>query len=380
MSCAEQTRGERGGRVVVDLAAVRANYATIAAAVAPARVGAVLKADAYGLGAGPIARALDDAGCRDVFVAFLGEALRLRPHLSAGARIHVLNGLAPGEEALCAARKIVPVLNSLAQARRWQAMARSAGGVLPAALQVDSGMSRLGMAPEEAAGLLSDPDFTQTIELSLLMTHLACADTPEDPANRRQLDRFRALADHAAPGTAVSIANSAASMLGPDFHGDLARAGLALFGAAPAPGLVGRLRPVVRLEARVIQVRSVEAGVAVGYGLTYTAARPSRLATLAVGYADGWPRRLGGRAAAWFRGVRLPIVGRVSMDSMTVDATALEAGLLEEGDHVELIGPNATVETVAEQAETIPYEMFTALGPRLRRAYADDRCGAKVQS
>lgn len=373
MSRVEQWVGAPGGRLAIDLGAVRANYERIAAAVAPARVGAVVKADAYGLGAGPIVRALADAGCRDVFVAFLGEALRLRPHMSADVRVHVLNGLAPGEEALCAARRVLPVLNSLAQARRWRDMARQVGVALPAALQVDSGMSRLGLAPKEVADLLAEPDFTDCVELTLLMTHLACADAPDDPANRGQLDRFRALADRVAPDAPVSIANSAASVLAPAFHGDLVRAGLALFGAAAAPGLVGRLRPVVRLEARVIQVRSVEAGAAVGYGLTYTAPRPSRLATLAVGYADGWPRRLGGHAAAWFQGVRLPIVGRVSMDSMTVDATALPPLALDEGDHVELIGADATVEAVATQAETIPYEILTALGPRLRRAYVEDR-------
>lgn len=371
MSCVEQWGTEAGGRIAVDLSAVRANYERLAAAVAPARVGAVVKADAYGLGAGPIVRALADAGCRDVFVAFLREALQLRAHVSAEVRIHVLNGLAPGEEDLCAARGIVPVLNSLAQARRWRDTARARGYALPAALQVDTGMSRLGMAPEEVAVLLEEPAFGEGVELSLLMTHLACADDPDHAANRRQLDRFRALADRVAPGVPISIANSAASVLPGAFHGDLVRAGLALFGAAPGPGLVGRLRPVVRLEARVIQVRSVEAGAGVGYGLTYTAPRPSRLATLAVGYADGWPRRLGGCCDAWFRGVRLPIVGRVSMDSMTLDVTALPPGALDEGDHVELIGPNATLEAVAAQAGTIPYEILTGLGPRLRRSYVE---------
>lgn len=373
----EDWMAEPGGRVIIDLDAVRANYRHIAAAVAPARVGAVLKADAYGLGAGPIVRALADAGCRDVFVAFLGEALRLRPHMSADVRVHVLNGLAPGEEALCALRRVVPVLNSLAQAQRWRALARTLGAALPAALQVDTGMSRLGLAPEEAAGLLADADFTADVELTLLMTHLACADAPDDPANRRQLDRFGAVAARA-PAIPTSIANSAACVLPPAFHGDLVRTGLALFGAAPSPRFAGRLQPVVRLEARVIQVRAVEAGAGVGYGLVHTASRPSRLATLAVGYADGWPRRLGGRAAAWFGGVRLPIVGRVSMDTMTVDATALPPGMLGEGDHVELIGPQATVEAVAEQAETIPYEIFTGLGPRLRRTHVEAHIECEV--
>lgn len=379
MSCVERWTADAGGRITIDLDAIRANYEGLATAVAPVRVGAVVKADAYGLGAAPIVRALADAGCRDVFVAFLREALQLRTQLSASVRIHVLNGLAPGEEELCAARHVVPVLNSLAQARRWRDTARSVGSALPAALQVDTGMSRLGMAPDEVVALLEGSDFTEDVELSLLMTHLACADEPDHAANRRQLDRFQALAGRVAPGAPLSIANSAASGLAPAFHGDLVRAGLALFGAAPSPGFIGRLRSVVRLEARVIQVRSVEAGTGVGYGLTYTAPRPSRLATVAVGYADGWPRRLGGRADAWFGGVRLPIVGRVSMDSMTLDATALPPGVLDEGDHVELIGPDATLEAVAAQAGTTPYEILTGLGPRLRRNYVEaDETGVQA--
>lgn len=371
MSCVGKFAGEPGGRITVDLGAVRANYLRIAAAVAPAQLAAVVKADAYGLGAAQVSRALASAGCRHFFVALLDEALQLKPHLPADARIHVLNGLAAGEEPRCAAEGIRPVLNSLPQARRWRDAARAAGAALPAAVQLDSGMSRLGMSAGEVEALLAEQDFGRLVELSLLMTHLACADVPDDPANQMQLDRFRALADRFTPRPRVSIANSAGSVLATEFHGDVVRAGLALFGAAPAPGLVGRLQPVVRLDARVIQVRSVEAGARVGYGLTYTAQEASRLATLAIGYADGWPRRLGGRAAAWFRGVRLPIVGRISMDSMTVDATALPAGLLDEGDHVELIGPNVSVESVAEQAETIPYEILARLGPRLGRVYAD---------
>lgn len=369
MSCVGKFLGAPGGRITVDLDAVRANYRRIVTGVAPAEVAAVVKADAYGLGAARVGPALADAGCRDFFVAFLDEALQLKPRLPADARLHVLNGLAAGDEPLCAAAGIRPVLNSGPQVRRWRDTARASRGPLPAALQIDTGMSRLGMAPEELAGLLAEPDLADDIEVTLLMTHLACADTPAEAANRMQLDRFRAAVGGLRPAPRLSIANSAGSVLAPEFHGDLVRAGLALFGAAPASGLAGRLRPVLRLEARVIQVRSVETGARVGYGLTHTARRAGRLATLGVGYADGWPRRLGGRAAAWFRGVRLPVVGRVSMDSMTVDVTALAPGALSEGDLVELIGPDASVEAVAGQAGTIPYELLAGLGRRLPRAY-----------
>lgn len=370
MTCVEEFTGEPGGRVVVDLAAVRANYEVIASRVAPARAGAVVKADAYGLGAKRVAPVLATAGCRDFFVALMQEALPLGPVLPADARIHVLNGLAPGDEALCAARGIRPVLNSLAQARRWRDLARASGRRLPAAVQLDSGMSRLGLAPDEVESLC-DGAFAEAVEVSLVMTHLACADTPDASANIDQLDRFQALAGRFGPGVPWSIANSGGSFMAADFHGQVVRPGLALFGADPNPAASGLLRPVVRLDARVLQVRRLEAGVGVGYGLTFRTARPSRIATLSVGYADGWPRRLGGRAAAWFEGNRLPIVGRISMDSMAIDVTDLAADALAEGGYVQLIGPDADLAAVARQAETIPYEILTGLGRRLQRVYVD---------
>jgi len=362
---------EPGGRLSIDLAAIRANYARIAASVAPARLAAVVKADAYGLGAARIAPALAEAGCRAFFVATFEEALRLQSHLPDEVSLHVLNGLAPGDEPLCALRGVRPVLNSREQALRWMEVARRAGRVLPAALQVDTGMSRLGLAPGEAVALLADADFVRAVDVTLLMTHLACADAPDAPANVAQLDRLHAVAAASGRAIPLSISASAGAALPAGFHGDLVRAGLALFGAAAAPGLKGRLSPVVRLQARVIQVRQVEAGTGVGYGLTYTAPSTRRLATLGVGYADGWPRRLGGLAAAWRDGVRLPIVGRISMDTMTIDVTDLPPGAQREGDYVDLIGPDVSVETVAEQAETIPYEILAALGARLRRDHIE---------
>lgn len=360
-----------GGRMTVDLAALRANYGRIAAQVAPARVAAVLKANAYGLGAAEAATALRAAGCRDFFVALLQEALFLKPLLGADASLYVLNGLAPGEEALCAREGIRPVLNSLGQALRWRDAARALGTPQAAAVQLDSGMSRFGLSPDEVEAIAAEPGFRAAVDVTLLMTHLACAETPEAAANRAQLDRFKALSARFGPAARLSIANSAGSFLAPEFHGDLVRSGLALFGVQPGPAATGALRPVVRLEARVGQVRTVPAGAGVGYGLTYTTTVETRLATLAMGYADGWPRRLGGRAAAWFGDARLPIVGRISMDSMTVDLTGLAPGVLVEGDYVELIGPHADLDLVADQAETIPYEILTGLGARLARRYLD---------
>lgn len=364
------SRANAGGRVTVDLAALRANYHLIAGLCAPARVAAVLKADAYGLGVGPVADTLTGAGCREVFVALFQEALDLRPRLPGHVAIYVLNGLAAGEEASCAAAGVMPVLNSLGQARRWRDTAESCGRPLPAALQLDTGMSRLGLPLDDLDALLADAAFRAAAPIALLVTHLACADEPAHPANTAQLETFRAAAARIAPAPPLSIANSAGVTLGAEFAGDVVRAGIGLFGIAAKSPLQGRLRDVATLEARVIQVRDAPAGAGVGYGLTYTTPGPRRLATLGIGYADGWPRHLGGgRATAWFGGHRLPVVGRVSMDSMTVDASAVPHHLLQEGDHVELIGSNASLEVVATAAGTIPYEILVGLGPRLQRVY-----------
>lgn len=367
-------------RLRVDLDALRANYRTIADRVAPARCGAVVKADAYGLGVAMAAPALYREGCRNFFVAQLCEAPPLARAIGADADIFVLNGLDPGSDAACADAGFLPVLNSRSQVERWRALARREGRALPAALQVDSGMSRLGLPPAEAVGLAADPAFAREVDLRLLMTHLACADEPGNPANAAQCVAFGAVRTHF-PAVPASIANSGGAFLPPDYHQDLARPGVALYGVDPGPHAEG-LRPVVRLDARVIQIRAIAAGTGVGYGLDHVAPAPQRLVTLAIGYADGWPRSLrgafGGGGAAWHQGVRLPIAGRVSMDSLTVDIGALPADALNEGDFVELLGPSQSLGDVARDAGTIAYEILTRLGARHARVYVED--GAVVRS
>ena len=336
------------------------------------QVVAVVKADAYGLGADRVAPALQAAGCLDFFVAHLSEALALKAPLARNARIYVLNGLQPGAEAACAEAGVIPVINSLEQARLWRALAERLGRPLPIALQVDSGMSRLGLSPADIDRLVADPSFFERAPLALLMSHLACADEPDSPANPQQLAAFEAAAAKL-PAARRSLANSGGVFLQAGFHGDLARPGVALYGAAPNTDRPNPMAPVVGLTARVIQVRDVAAGQAVGYGLTYARETPGRIATIAVGYADGWPRSLSNRGAAFHRGVRLPIAGRVSMDSLGLDVTALaDHGLsLRLGDEVELIGPHQTLEDVAQQAGTIPYEILTSLGRRYHRTYLE---------
>ncbi len=349
-------------RLTIDLAALADNYRLIATRAAPAAAGGVVKADGYGLGATVVAQALTDAGCRDFFVATLDEAIALKPTLAAAARLFVLNGLVPGAEAAAVAADVVPVLNSTDQVARWAAAAPGR----PAALQVDSGMSRLGFAPAEALALAADPARMAPLRLVLLMSHLAMADDPAAPANAAQAERFDRIAA-AFPGVARSLANSGGVWLGGMAH-DLVRPGIALYGGAPQAGS-NPMRPVVSLHARIVQVRDVPAGTGVGYGLEWTAPAPARIATIGVGYADGWPRSLGNRGAVWIGGRPAPIVGRVSMDSMTIDVTDVDDAALA-GDHpVELIGPHRSIDDVAGDAGTIAYEILTRLGPRYARRY-----------
>ncbi len=357
--------GSSGGVLTVDLGAIQRNYRRLVAQAGGAAVAGVVKADAYGLGVERVAPALLEAGCRTFFVAHLTEALALRPLLPDGAELFVLNGLLPGDERLCAESGIRPVLNSLEQVAAWSALGLSLGRRLPAAIQVDSGMSRVGLAPQEVEALASDPARLAGVETVLVMSHLACADEPDHPANAAQLAAFETLAARL-PAARRSLANSAGLFLDARFRFDLARPGIALYGGAPNAVRPNPMEPVVRLEARVIQTREVPARAGIGYGFSVVADRPMRLATLSVGYADGWLRSASNRGAVAFQGRRLPIVGRVSMDSIIVEAG--EAALAP-GDLVDLIGPEASLDAAAEAAGTISYEILTALGHRYERRY-----------
>jgi len=352
-------------RLIVDCDAIAANYRRLVKCVAPAKCGAVIKANAYGLGVAEVAAALRQAGCRIFFVARLGEAIQLRRMTGSGCDIIILNGLDPGSEAACADAGFIPALNSASQLAAWQTHARSAARPLPAALQVDTGMSRLGLSHDAALEAANDPALAQELDLQLLMTHLACGDKPASGENEKQLRRFEGIAAHF-PAVPKSISNSAGAFFPRTFHRDVVRAGVALFGVAPLAEVLS-LQSVVRLDARILQIRTIEAGTGVGYGLDHVASSSQRLATIAMGYADGWPRSLGGKGAAWHEGVRLPIVGRISMDSLTIDISALAEDCLSEGHFVELLGPSQSLADVASDAGTIAYEILTGLGLRHAR-------------
>lgn len=345
-------------RLDIDLAAVVANWRTLAARHAGATAG-VVKADAYGLGAARVAPALAAAGCRHFFVAHLAEAIALRP-LIGDAFLAVLNGPVPGAEPAYRAHAITPVLGDLASLARW----RDSGGG-PAILHVDTGMSRLGLDEADWSALQATPSLRDGVPLAYVMTHLVSSEDPADPINETQQSRFAAIAA-ALPGVPTSFANSSGLFLD-GCASDLARPGAALYGINPTPSAPNPMRPTVRLRARVLQIRAIPPGEPVGYNATWRATRPTRIATAGIGYADGYPRSLSNRGAAFFDGARLPLVGRVSMDLTTFDATDVPG--LAPGDWLDLIGPDLPVDAVAEAAGTNDYEILTRLGPRYVRTY-----------
>jgi len=356
-----------GGYLTIDLGALTANYRQLSARAGQAVTGAVVKADAYGLGVIRVSAALYASGCRHFFVAQAREAFDLRPHLPADAALYVLNGLPEGSETVCADQDIIPVLNSPRQIERWAEVAKTRGVRLPAVVQFDTGMARLGLSSEETRLLAAAPDVLTPLDIRFIMSHLACADTPENPANTAQLAHMREVGA-LFPHLPVSFANSGGLFLGPAFPQHLTRPGIALYGGAPNDNGPNPMQPVISLHVAVIQTRTVPAGTQIGYGGAYTAPCDMRLATLGAGYADGLPRALSRRGAAWFGDVRLPIVGRISMDSLMLDISALPSDL-PAGSFVELIGPHQSIDTIAADAGTISYEILTALGRRYYREY-----------
>ena len=360
-----------GAVLTVDLDAITANYRLLVSRAAGAVVAGVMKADAYGLGMDRVAPALVRAGCRVFFTAHLDEGVRLRGIVPADCTIHVLHGPPPGTAADFVAHRLIPVLNDPGQVREWSALCTRLGRRLAAAVQVDSGMSRMGLSPADLAALGDPRDWLAPFDPVLLMSHLACADVPDHPMNARQRERFDAIRA-AFPSIRASLANSSAVFLGAHFHYDLVRPGAALYGINPQPGRANPLRQAVSLEARIVQVRTIGAGDAVGYGARFVADGPRRIATIGVGYADGWLRALSGRGFAYVDGVRVPIAGTVSMDSITLDVTGIPDARLAAGMTVELLGPNQHVDAVATEAGTIGYEVLTRLGGRFERRYVGE--------
>jgi alanine racemase len=352
----------RAATLDVDLAAVASNYRWFARRAGSAACAACVKADAYGLGLAPVAHTLWQAGCREYFVASVGEGAALRARLP-DALIYVLNGYLPAELTTLRAARLLPVLNDPTQVAAFE-VDFPAG--TPAALQIDSGMTRLGLDTSDLPAL--GARWRQPGAIALLLSHLACAEDPDHPLNHRQRERFAA-AWQALGRPRASLANSSGVLLGPDWHFDLVRPGAGLYGLNPQPARPNPLRPVVRLHAPVLQVRDIHEDTSVGYGASYRMRAPGRIATVACGYADGYPRAASNRGQALIDGRRVPLIGRLSMDLLMLDVSALPPGTPRPGDDVELLGADYDLDALAAAAGTIGYELLTHLGRLCRRRY-----------
>jgi alanine racemase len=359
---------EAGGILTIDLGAIAANWRVLGALAPSAECAAVVKADAYGCGIAQVVPALAAAGCRTFFVAHLDEARRVRA-AAGDAVVYVLNGLLPGSAPAYAQANLRPVIGSRAELDEWSAFRLGSGWRGEAALHFDTGMNRLGFSGDEAAALAAG--LGQDHGIALVMSHFACSEE-DHPLNALQVARFGAVRA-LFPGIAGSLANCSGIFLVPSAHHDLLRPGVALYGANPLPGRPNPMRPVVSLHGRIVQMRDIPAGATVGYSATWTARRPTRLAVVSVGYADGFLRGASASdvktgAEAIVAGRRCPLAGRVSMDLIVVDVTDADTQV-SRGDLATLLGDGIGVDDLATRAGTIGYEMLTSLGRRYRRIY-----------
>ncbi len=362
---------ETGGTLTIDLAAIEANWRALARQVLTVECGAVVKANGYGMGIEPVTATLAKAGCKTFFVADIAEARRVRSR-SSGATIYVLTGCAPESAPACVELNAKPVINSMTELAEWDAFVTARNWRGGAALQVDTGMNRLGISALEAAALAPRVQ-TENHGITLLMSHLACAEIPDHPLTASQINLFREIRA-LYRGIPASLANSSGIFLGDSALCDLVRPGAALYGVNPTPGRANPMQGVVELSGRILQVRSVAADETVGYGATWTAKRASRIVVVALGYADGLLRSASASdgkpgAAAIIAGKPCPIVGRISMDLVCIDVTDLPEGAVHRGDVATFIGADIGVDDFAAAAGTIGYEVLTRLGMRCHLIY-----------
>lgn len=361
-------------RLTIDLNALVKNWQFLKQKSGSAECSAVIKANAYGLGIEPVATALTEAGCKTFFVAMAEEGERVRA-VSPEARIFILNGIFADTMDVIAEHNLSPVLGNVDQVALWAT--RGNGGAC--ALHVDTGMNRLGMDVEEALHLSENKSMLSRLNAKVLMSHLACADDPDHDHNTLQHENFQKCTAQFG-NLEHSFSNSAATLSRPDFQYDLTRPGVALYGGEALNDVANPMQPVVTAQSRILQIRHAKAGEKVGYGAEATLIRPTKIATISGGYADGLHRALSGvgvplRAArktganVWLEGHLAPILGRVSMDLITVDVTDVPDQVLEQAKWVELFGKNIAVDDAARACGTIGYELLTSLGGRYHRKY-----------
>lgn len=346
----------------VNLAALSANYNLLKGKLNDRLCAAVVKADAYGLGVEAVSKRLWQEGCRQFFVATLEEGTELRRILP-NAIIYIFQGVLPGETKDFSAHKLIPVLNSIEQIARWQAEGKG-----DAALHIDTGMTRLGITETEALKLAADCDSVKRAGIKLIISHLACANDGDLEKSAEQLTRFEKAFRPFPQPIAACLSNSAGIFLGPQYHYDMARPGCALYGVAPIPGK-NPMQDVVTWSAPILQLRMLERNETVGYGATYAAKKGARIATVALGYADGFMRCMSNRGFAFIDGHKVPVIGRVSMDMIALDVASIPENAITTQSRAVILNHEQTVNTLANLAGTIGYEILTRIGSRVKRVY-----------
>lgn len=360
------------GTLTIDLSALRANWQTLCSTLAN-KPAAVIKADAYGLGAEVVGRTLYKAGCETFFLATLEESLQARSFLGDDATLYLLGGARPGDERACINAGLVPVLYSATAVERWATVCEALDVASPCAIKVDTGMTRMGLRMHEWDALLAHPELLKRCHPQLVMSHLACADEPDHPMNRLQLARFTEVARGARrlfPSIRASLANSSGIFLGSEWHFDLARPGASLYGFDPQAERGPSMASVVTLQLPVLQVRTLSEPASIGYGARTTLPAGRRLAVVAGGYADGLNRTIGREGGVGYLGdTQVPVVGRISMDTTIFDIT--EAALPESPEHawITVLGGRLRVADVSNRIGALGYEVLTSLGGRYRRVY-----------
>jgi len=370
------------GVITVDLDAIVANWRRLEKTAVPAECAGVIKADAYGCGIGPVARALAGAGCKTFFVATLDEARAARAALPSAA-LYVLSGFFQTSGDAFAKIDAKPVIGDLNELAEWDVFCRRSGWAGGAAIHIDTGMNRLGLTVEEAQGILPRINAGDH-GITLVMSHLACAENLNHPLNAKQLVTFREIASLFS-GVPASLSNSSGVFLGGQFQFDMVRPGAAIYGVNPTPEADNPMQPVLELKARIVQIRNIERGETVGYGGTWTARRPTRIAVVSAGYADGYFRAASANdgtrgAEVIVAGRRCPVAGRISMDLMAIDITDLPPKAVRRGHMVTLIGEGITVDELAHHFGTIGYEVLTSLGRRYARIYRGGAAETKTDA
>ncbi len=368
------------GILTVNLNSIADNWRLLSERLsADSQCGAVVKADAYGLGVKPVAKSLSVAGCRTFFVATLAEARELRDCLSVDHEIVVFGGLSHDSTYQACAKDwqkyhLTPVLFSVACVQRWVDFCLSEGNKLPCAIKIDTGMHRLGLSDLELSEVLSSK-LLQHVDLKYCMSHFACADTPSHPLNQTQMSLFAKASGELIknfPSVKLSLANSSGIFLSQSVHYSLVRPGAALYGVNPEPAKMNPMKAVVSLKLPVMQLKIIQAGETVGYGAEFVAQKKTALAIVFGGYADGLFRYLGNNAFGFCSGTRVPLVGRVSMDSMVFDISELDTSLQADLAYIDILSDQQSVDDLASSANTIGYEVLTSLGSRFERRYISD--------